>query len=181
MRILLSGLSGTGSTTAARRIAEDLDLQYVYGGQIFRSLAQERGISLEELAESLETDPEAEREIDRRLIGAAMDDDVLVESRTVGWIFPREVPACRIWLTCDLEERLRRVQDREHHARSAENLLRREASDNRRYRALYGIEPTDFSPFDLVIDTTNLSVDEVVERIEAVIRERVPDAVKVRN
>lgn len=181
MRILLSGLSGTGSTTAAQRIADDLGLRYVYGGRIFRSLAEERGISLEELAESLERDPETEREIDRRLVEAAMDDDVLVESRTVGWIFPHDVPACRIWLTCALEERLRRVQAREHHPRSADNLLRREASDNRRYRALYGIEPDDFSPFDLVIDTTNLSVDEVVYRIEAVIHERVPDAVRVRS
>ena len=159
MRILLSGLSGTGSTTAARRIAADLGLRYVYGGQIFRNLAVERGISLEELAESLERNPETEREIDRRLIEAGMADDVLIEGRTIGWIFPVDVPASRIWLICELPERLRRVQAREHHPRSAENLLRREASDNRRYRTLYGIEPEDYSPFDLVLDTTRLSVD----------------------
>jgi cytidylate kinase len=179
VRILLSGLSGTGSTTAAKRIAADLGLRYVYGGQIFRNLAAERGISLEELAESLERDPEAEREIDRRLVAEGLGDDVLVEGRTIGWIFPPGVDALRIWLTCDLQERLRRVQAREHHPRSAENLLRREASDNRRYRTLYGIEPDDFSPFDLVLDTTNLSVDEVVDRLETFVRERVPDAVRI--
>jgi cytidylate kinase len=172
---LLSGLSGTGSTTAAKRIAADLGLEYVYGGQIFRDLAKERGISLEELVESLERDPETEREIDRRLVEAGKKDNVLIESRPGGWIFPRDVPALRIWLTCDLPERLRRVQGREHHPRSPENLLRREASDNRRYRALYGIEPEDFSPFDLVLDTTNLSVDQVVDRIEAFVHERIPD------
>ena len=179
MRILLSGLSGTGSTTAARRIAADLGLKYLYGGQIFRNLAVERGISLEELAESLERNQEAEREIDRRLIDAGREEDVLVEGRTMGWIFPRDLPALRIWLTCDLPERLQRVQHREHHPRSAENLLRRESSDNRRYRSLYGIEPDDFSPFDLVIDTTHLSVDEVVDRIEAFVRDRVPEEVRV--
>ena len=172
VRILLSGLSGTGSTTAAKRIAADFHLRYVYGGQIFRNLAVERGITLEELAESLERDQETEKEIDRRLIEAAMADDVLVESRTIGWLFPREQSAFRIWLTCDLEERLRRVQGRENHPRSAENLLRREASDNRRYEMLYGIEPDDFSPFDLVIDTTTLSVDEVVGGVESFVRER---------
>jgi cytidylate kinase len=138
----------------------------------------ERGISLEELAESLEHDQESEREIDRRLVAAGIGDNVLVESRTIGWIFPREIPAVRIWLLCDLSERLRRVQAREHHPRSAENLLRREASDNRRYQELYGIEVNDFSPFDLVIDTTRMSVDEVVNQIEAFVRERVPDAVQ---
>ncbi|HLJ67304.1 MAG TPA: cytidylate kinase family protein [Chloroflexota bacterium] len=179
MRILLSGLSGTGSTTAAKRIAADFDLQYVYGGQIFRNLAVERGISLEELAESLEGNPEVEREIDRRLIEAGMEDGVLIESRTIGWLFPRGVPALRIWLTCDLDERLYRVERRENHPRSRENLLRRESSDNRRYRHLYGIEPEDFSPFDLVIDTTTMSVDQVVERIEVFVRERVASEVRV--
>jgi CMP/dCMP kinase len=179
VRILLSGLSGTGSTTAAKRIAADLGLNYVYGGQIFRDLAAERGTSLEELAESLEHDKETEREIDRRLIAAGKRGNVLVESRTVGWIFPRDIPAIRIWLTCDLQERLRRVEDREHHPRSAENLLRRESSDNRRYRTLYGIEPDDFSPFDLVLDTTEMPVDEVVDRIEAFVRDRIPAEVQL--
>jgi adenylate kinase family enzyme len=91
VRILLSGLSGTGSTTAAKRIAADAGLKYVYGGQIFRNLAAERGISLEELVELLEAHPEIEEEIDQRLVEAAMAGDVLVESRTVGWLFPREV------------------------------------------------------------------------------------------
>jgi CMP/dCMP kinase len=179
VRILLSGLSGTGSTTAARRIATDFGLSYIYGGQIFRNLAVERGISLEELAESLERDQETEREIDRRLVVAGIGDNVLIESRTIGWIFPQEIPAVRIWLLCDLSERLRRVQAREHHPRSAENLLRREASDNRRYGDLYGIDDNDFSPFDLVIDTTRMSVDEVVNQIEAFVRERVPGTVQV--
>lgn len=178
MRILLSGLSGTGSTTAARRIAVDLGLHYVYGGQIFRNLAVEKGISLEEMVESLERDPEVEREIDRRLVAEGRHDDVLIEGRTIGWIFPKEIPACRIWLTCDLGERLRRVQAREHTPRSPENLLRREASDNRRYLALYGIRPEDFSPFDLVLDTTDLPVEEVVRRIEEFIEQHDADQPK---
>jgi cytidylate kinase len=64
------------------------------------------------------------------------------------------------------------VRHREHHPRSAENLLRREESDNRRYHALYDIEEDDFSPFDLVLDTTNLSVDEVVAQIESFMNAR---------
>lgn len=176
MRLLLSGLSGTGSTTAAKRIAADLGLTYVYGGQIFRNLALERGISLEDLAESLEYDQEAEREIDRRLIAAGLADNTLIEGRTIGWIFPRDVETLRVWLTCDLDERLRRVEARENHPRSRENLLRRETADNRRYELLYGIKEDDFSPFDLVIDTTVLSVDHVVEEIESFARRAAGDA-----
>lgn len=181
MRILLSGLSGTGSTTAAKRIAADFHLDYVYGGQIFRNLARERGISLEELAESLERHPDEEIEMDRRLCAAGRQDGVLIEGRTMGWIFPRDVPAIRIWLTCDLTERLRRVEDREHHARSAENLLRREASDNRRYKMLYGIEENDFTPFDLVLDTTNLSVEAVVQAIKSFVLARSGQGVMVNS
>jgi cytidylate kinase len=174
VRLLLSGLSGTGSTTAAKRIAADLSLEYVYGGQIFRNLAEERGIPLEDLVNLLEADQQTERSVDERLIRLGVSrDDILIESRTIGWILPEDVPSIRIWLTCDLEERLNRVERREHHPRSRDNLLQREASDNRRYRALYGIEPDDFSLFDLVLDTTSLSVDEVVQQIEAFLRARV--------
>jgi CMP/dCMP kinase len=181
VRILLSGLSGTGSTTAAKRIAEDFGLRYVYGGAIFRKMAKERGIPLEELVESLEQNTTVEREVDDYLKELARsEDDLLIESRTIGWILPPDVPAIRIWLTCDLPERLRRVQNREHHARSPENLLRREASDNKRYRALYGIEPDDFTPFDFVVNTTALSVDEVVQAIEEFIRARVAAEAPVR-
>lgn len=181
---MLSGLSGTGSTTAAKLIAADLNLTYYYGGQMFRDLAVERGVSLEELAQSLETDRETEREIDRRLIGIGLNnDDVLIESRTMGWIFPRSVDSCRVWLTCDLEERLNRVEGREHHARSRDNLLLREGSDNVRYAALYGINPNDFSPFDLVLDTTDLRVEQVVESIEGFLtgRQRSRQAEAVRS
>lgn len=166
MRILLSGLSGTGSSSAAKCIAEDLRLNYIYGGAMFRQMAKQRGVSLEDQADELERNPEREREIDAMLLEWARKDGVLIESRTVGWILPRDVPAIRIWLTCDLQERLRRVEGREHHARSRDNLLRREESDNRRYLKLYGIRPDDFSPFDLVLDTTYLPVDDVVQRIE---------------
>jgi CMP/dCMP kinase len=176
LRILLSGLSGTGSTTAAKHIARHLGLRYIYGGQIFRNLANEQKLALEELAESFEKDSEIEHEIDQRLIVEGMNDNVLIESRTLGWLFPTDMPALRIWLTCDLEERLNRVERRENHPRSRENLLRREASDNRRYFRLYGIEPEDFSPFDLVFDTTALSVEQVVEKIEAFVKERVSDS-----
>jgi cytidylate kinase len=176
--LLLSGLSGTGSTTAAKRIAADLGLRYVYGGQIFRNLAVERGITLEELAESLEHDQETEREIDRRLIAEGRKDNTLIEGRTIGWIFPRDLEALRVWLTCDLNERLRRVEGRENHPRSRDNLLRREAADNRRYYLLYGIEEDDYSPFDLVLDTTEMPVDEVVQRIEAFVQSRVPGPVQ---
>ena len=173
VRLLLSGLSGTGSTTAAKRIAADFNLKYVYGGQIFRNMAQDRGISLEDLGKLLERDQETECEIDRQLVELGLrNEDILIESRTVGWIFPKDVPSIRIWLTCDLEERLNRVERREHHAHSRENLLQREESDNRRYAALYGIEPDDFSPFDLVLDTTHLSVDQVVDQIEGFLRYR---------
>jgi cytidylate kinase len=181
VRILLSGLSGTGSTTAAKQIAADFGLDYIYGGQIFRNLARERGISLEELVESLEHAQDTEREIDRRLIEEGKRDNVLVESRTIGWLFPRNILALRIWLTCDLEERLRRVRAREHHPRSAEDLLRREASDNRRYRLLYGIEPDDFSPFDKILDTTDMPVDEVVRAIESFVRDRIETEVPSAN
>jgi cytidylate kinase len=171
LRVLLGGLSGTNTTEIAKGVAVEFGLTYVHAGQIFREMATVRGISLEELVEVLENKPEMEKEIDRNLVEAGMGDDVLVQGRAIGWIFPRDPPAVRIWLTCDLEERLVRVQSREHHPRSPDNLLYMDRSESRRYRKMYGIELNDFSPFDLVLDTTKLSVSDAVDRIKDYILE----------
>jgi cytidylate kinase len=93
------------------------------------------------------------------------NDNFVLESR-LGWFF---VPhSFKIQLVCDEPERLRRVCEREgcdiFTAKNDENI--RLEAIHERYKKLYGID--DFeneNNYDLVIDTTNLSPDEIVNII----------------
>ena len=59
--VAVSGLHGSGRSTHAKRIAETFGLRYVSSGTIFRQMAEERGLSLEEMSKLTDKDPEFDK------------------------------------------------------------------------------------------------------------------------
>jgi len=72
-----------------------------------------------------------------------------------------------VWIACDADERARRVAGREgRDAREARaHNDAREASEAVRYHAYYGIDITDLSPYDLVLDSTERPADDLIAAI----------------
>lgn len=170
MLITLSGLPGSGTSTVARLVAARLGLAHVDGGTIFRALATERGVSLARFAELAEQDDSIDKALDDRLTRLALDGDVLLESRLAGWLAHRSAAlGLRVWIDCDEVVRARRVADRDdHHADDALETNRvREASERARYLTYYGIDLTDLSIYDLVLDSTSRSPELLVTDIVA--------------
>ena len=66
MLVTVSGPPGSGKSTTAAGLADALDHEHVSGGDIFRSVADERGLSALELNKRAEEDDEIDRELDRR-------------------------------------------------------------------------------------------------------------------
>ena len=155
MLLTVSGPPGSGKSTNAARLAETLGLEHVSGGDIFRSLAAERGLSLAEFNELAEEDDGIDRDLDRRLREVAVErDDVLLESRLAGWLAGDEADL-RFWLDAPLDVRAARIADREDKAvadaRSETEV--REESEARRYREYYGIDIADLSIYDVSLNT----------------------------
>lgn len=157
MLITLAGLPGSGTSTVGREVASRLGLAHLDGGTVFRSLAAERGMSLADFARVAEDDDRIDRALDDRLTDRARDGDVLLESRLSAWLVTRAgLPALRVLLECDEHERARRVAGRDGHEADAALAVNRarEASERARYQAYYGIDVTDTSVYDLVLDST---------------------------
>lgn len=168
MLVTLSGLPGSGTSTVARMVAAALGLEHLDGGTVFRAVAAERGLSLAAFAALAETDDTIDRALDDRLTDRARAGEVLLESRLAGWLATRaELPAVRVWIHCDEVERARRVADREGH--DADLALahnrERETSERVRYLGYYGIDLTDLSIYDLVLDSTATAPPELVAAI----------------
>jgi len=177
--VTISGLPGSGTSTVASRLAAELGLERLDGGPVFRGLAAERGMTVGEFSKLAEADPAIDLELDARLAAAARRGDVVLESRLAGWIATNEglapAPGClRVWIACDEGERARRVGGREGLA--AEEALEanraREASEARRYREYYGIDIADLSIYDLTLDSTLSTPDELVAAIRQAVAER---------
>lgn len=166
--ITIGGLPGSGTTTTARRLQTTLHLPHVYAGNLFRDLARERGMTLAEFGAYCEQHPEVDRALDKKQELILMAGHVILEGRLAGWIAHRKsIPAFKIWLTCEEEERVRRVAEREGEDRKAVRgqMEAREASEKKRYRLYYDIDLDDLSIYDLVVDTTSLPPAEVEKAI----------------
>ena len=168
MLVTISGLPGSGTSTVARLVASALGVERVDGGTVFREMAAERGLDVNEFSSVAESDPEIDLELDQRLVAHARAGNLVLESRLAGWIATNEeLPAIRVWLDADEEERARRVAAREGIdaavALAADRA--REASERRRYRAYYGIDFDDRSIYDLVIDSTGATPEDIAKSI----------------
>ena len=80
---------------------------------------------------------------------------------------PRTINCHRVWIEVDIQDRLRRVAKREgDDLRQLEESIIREKADRQRYLRLYDIDILSMEPYTTVIDSTNLTVNEVVEAVE---------------
>ncbi len=164
MLITLSGLPGSGTTTAARLVCHDLDLDHVTAGMIFRNLAVERNMTLQEFSEYAEDHPEVDWELDRRMVNRAKEGDVVLEGRLTAWMTTREgLDALTVWLTAPEEVRAERVAQREGLTKdqALEANRSREESERKRYMDIYEIDLTDRSVYDLEVNTHKHDPDEV--------------------
>ncbi|GAB6861873.1 (d)CMP kinase [Haloplanus litoreus] len=200
--ITVSGPPGCGATTLTEGLAEALDCGYVIGGDIFRDLAEDRGLSVQQLIAKAEEDDEIDRALDQRLRriaeqwGAANKAFVL-ESRLAGWLAGNRADL-RVWLDAPEEVRIERLSDYEvsyeierPDERASEDvrleqlddedaigpLLRvREVSEAGRYESYYGIDVEDQSFYDLSINTARWDADTVLEMVLTAVEGYDPEA-----
>lgn len=172
--ITVGGLPGTGTTTVCGILKDRLGLRHVYAGQVFRDEAKRRGLSLEEFGTLCETDPRVDTDLDRRQVEYLKEDGLILEGRLSGWLAHREhIPALKVWLTCKETVRVQRLVDRDggSMAEQIHMTRKREQSETERYQRYYGIDLADLAPYDLVLDTTDQTPEQLADRIAEAAKE----------
>lgn len=173
--IAVSGGPGTGTTTLCKLLSDRWSLPHVYAGALFRAMAKERGLSLADFGAYAEKHPEVDRELDARLISVARAGGVVLEGRMSAWHVEQAAgDALTVLLVAPEDVRAERVANREHSnfAQVLEENRVREASEAKRYREIYGFDPTDPSKYDLVVDTGPLDPEGVYKVVSASLAER---------
>jgi predicted cytidylate kinase len=166
--ITISGLPGSGTTTIAELLKKKLGLRHVYAGDLFRKTAERHGMSLEEFSRYCEEHQEIDKELDDFQLKALQKGDVILEGRIAGWIaYRNQVPSLKILLDADLNTRAMRVLKREKGdlEKRREEIKKRERSESLRYKKYYNIDTSDTSIYDLIIDTSDKTPEEIVEII----------------
>lgn len=175
--ITVSGPPGCGLTTLCEGLSAHLDCSYVSGGEVFREIAEDRGMNLNQLTAEASGTDEIDRELDRRLQRIAekwgeAEQPFILESRLAGFLAAGHADL-RIWLDAPEEVRLERTSDRDE--QSAEMRVR-EVVEARRYETYYGVELSDQSFYDLSINTARWPPDGVLSIVSTAIEQYDPEA-----
>jgi CMP/dCMP kinase len=191
MRIAIDGPAGAGKSTVARAVARALGWEYLDSGAMYRAAALkgsehtdirfERGRVLadgddvteairrpevSELASVLAGDPEKRKVIVGKQRAMVADGDWVIEGRDAATGIAPDAEI-KVFLTATPEERARRraAQDGRPVADVLREQAERDAKDNTLGRSV--LAPAAGA---VEVDTTGLTLDEVVAKVEALVR-----------
>ncbi len=164
IKIAVSGMSGCGNTTVCKIIADRLGLKFI--NFTFRSLAQEKGIEFKKVLELAAKDDSWDREVDSRQVQIARESGgCVIGSRLAIWML--EEADLKVYLRAKPETRAARIVKREggNLEEIAAFTAERDKHDNQRYIRIYNIDNFNYEFAGLVIDTDNISPDEIADMI----------------
>lgn len=166
--ISIAGDLASGKSTVTKMIAEELNFVVYKNGEYFRKLALEHNMNVTEFNKYVEDHPEIDRQIELSATKFAEENDNIIIDARLGWYSVPE--SFKIYLKVDLDESARRAFGDESRKATEnfatveeykEDLKKRYTLENDRYYKLYGVKKNDMNNYDLVIDTTNITPEEV--------------------
>lgn len=166
--IILCGLAGSGKSTTAKMLSRKLRIPRISAGDIFRAIARERKMNLIDLGRYAEAHPQFDKDLDIRLLAEAKKRSVILDGRAAGFLSRKyRIPALKVWLGVDPKVSAARVAKREGipPAEALRQSRKREREIARRLKALYGLDTSDTSYYDVVIQTDDYAPEEVVDII----------------
>ena len=169
-KISLAGDLGSGKSTVAKILIERLGAEYYSTGAIVRAIAAERGISVTELNKYMETDPEIDRQIDKGIADLSEVDKLMIIDSRMAWHFTKGT--FKVYLSCDVETSSLRILQAKRLGECSSCLeeqikctKERRASEKKRYSEQYGVDITDLKNYDLIVDTTAATPEQIAECI----------------
>ena len=169
--ITIAGKPGSGKTTTGDLVAAELGFQRYSTGEWFRELSSRSGLDVMAGNRHAEEDRSIDDEIDQRQRDLGVDEDRFVIDGRLAWHF---IPhSFKVYLDLDAITAAQRIINDPSASRAdkelvhddpaayAESLEGRLASESKRYLNLYGVDPGKRDNYDLVLDTSRHTPEEV--------------------
>lgn len=174
MKITVGGMLGSGKSTIAEIVAKKLKLKFYSIGNIMRELATKRKLSINEYI-SLKEDVDSEIDNYQKNLGLK-EDNFIVDGRLAFHFIPDSI---KIFFDVNPEVGAERIfknqRGSEKKYKNVNEALKsinsRIEEDKKRYKKLYNIDAYDKNNFDYVIDTTNLDIDAIAEKVIKIIND----------
>jgi CMP/dCMP kinase len=169
--VVINGDLGSGKSTVSIRLAERLGIRRVSVGDLYREMAEQRGVTALQLNLHAELDDKIDHYVDGLQSDIAASGETLVVDSRLAWFFFRD--ALKVHLITDPVTAARRVLGRPANTverytsadEAGQRLAERSESERVRFIERYGVDKTRLRNYDLVCDTTRATPQEIVDRI----------------
>jgi len=169
--VVVNGDLGGGKTTVSSLLAQRLGIRRISIGDLYRQMAQQRGMTALELNLHAELDDKIDHTVDQLQDDIAASGEAVVVDSRLAWFFFRD--AFKVHLLADPAVAAHRVLGRpadsvERYASAAEarrRLDQRSESERVRFIERYGADKTRLRNYDLVCDSSRAAPEEIVARI----------------
>ena len=172
MKITLSGVPGSGKSTLRAELAKKYGLQTKATGDFMRLVAKKYGYTdiTKFLVEYLSQHPEIDYEVDEEQKKFGEENDNFVLDAHLGFFFVPD--SIKVALRCSLEVSAKRIldakretEDSKSMAESIQATQQRVATMQQNFLKLYNVNIYDESLFDVVVDTSSLTPQEVFTQV----------------
>ncbi len=170
--IIISGMPGSGKSTVAKHLAKKLKLRHVSAGDKMRGIAG--GLSIAEFNEFhdyLKKHDEIDRKIDSMIIREARKGNVIIDGVLAGYTVKKA--DYKIFLKLTETEAAERIAGREKASikEALTDIKTRWNGNRKRWKRIYGIDINDLNPYNLILDTSQWTINEMNKIIEFIIKE----------
>lgn len=176
--ITIAGQPGSGKSTTAKGLANQLGYNHFSSGDLFRMVSKEQGHDVLQANLAAETEsgiPVIDQIVDQRLRDMGEQQTHLVIDSRLAWHWVPE--AFKVFLNLNLTVAAQRIlRDMTPERVQAEHiptnpthyaqlLQERLDSESRRYKKIYQADPYDLTNYDLIVDTQTNGVEAVINII----------------
>lgn len=176
MNISITGNLGSGKSSVAK-ILKEKGYEIFSTGSVFRQLAMDKGVSVEEFNRQVnEAASRGDRSVDKMIDDTTTKidserDNIVFDSR-LAWNFAPK--SFKVFVITDIDESSRRVfndslrassEAYESQDKCKKALINRQKLETVRYKEIYGIDYYDMSNYNLVIESTNASPEDIAQEI----------------
>lgn len=169
--ITITGSLGSGKSVVSALLNESLGYPIISVGGILRKMAQEHNMDTTEFNQYMEQHPELDNELDNRVIALGQEESPKIFDSRLAWHF---IPnSFKVALLVDDSIAAQRIFQDNKRANEAyttpgetlEKIRARRQSEITRYKQLYQVDLEQQTNYDLIIDTGNLTPQEVALQI----------------
>ena len=171
INITIAGDLGSGKSTVANHLINNINYRLESAGLIFRRLAEQHGMSAKEFNQFIESNPKYDNMVDDTIKEMGeKEENIIFDSRLAWYFVPKSF---KIYMYVDVDTATERIfndkgrvsESYSDMATAKKEIIERRESEVLRYKTFYNIDINNYSNYDFIIDTSHATKDEVNDAV----------------